>query len=322
MAKKTKQATEQEIKQTQSTGRKKRTRDGVVRDEILKHLNAVEKSYLELAKLINEAYHQQFYREKWGYETFDEYCRTELDMAYRSAINFVHIWDKVLELNLPHEEVEKLGWTKMKDLVNVMDDENYKEWIESAKTMSTRELTEAVRVSRRKDTTGAPSTTTMTFKMEESEARVVQDAIEEAKMLCDTDNAVVALEMICQDWLESKGATPKQADLQDHIKWLKKVYGVEIAVGEAAQLDVNKKPGSKKPKEPEPEPEVEPEAKQAQTAEEDELLEEAPAPRKKGKPKKKEPELTDGGFTDFGSDKTTEDESEPSIDDLLGLSDD
>jgi len=225
---KTTQRAEQEVAAGAST--KQAPRQEMVRKEILEAQHNIESGYLTLAKLLSESYHREYYAE-WGFKDFREYADAELGMHYRKAMYLVEIWDKVKSLNLSQAKVEKLGWTKMKDLAAILTAENAKEWMEKAAKMTSRELGEAVKVSRSPDRTAmgtVPHITTMKFSMGESEANIITEAIEEAKRLTSSDSAVVALEMICQEWLESKGVAPQRTSLDDHIKYLKRVYGVDI----------------------------------------------------------------------------------------------
>ena len=221
----------------------KQERSQVVRDAILQARDNIEHSYLDLAHNLYEAYHHEYYSDKWGYASWEEYCSKELDIQYRKSMYLVEIWDKVKSLNLPEKKVEALGWSRMKDLVSVITKENAKDWMEKADKMTSRELTEAVKVVRRSDKTGTklPTITTMTLRMSEAESSVITDAIEAAKRLCETENAVVALEMVCQDWLEEKGQQPERAGLEDHIKFLQEVYGVTISYVGADSTEKEKK---------------------------------------------------------------------------------
>lgn len=205
-------------------------REQVVRDSILEKYKQIETGYVDLAQLMSEAYHREYYM-KWGFKDFREFCDAELGMHYRKALYLVDIWDKVKSLNLSRAKVEKLGWTKMKDIAQVVTAENAAEWMEKAVKMTSRELNEAVKVSRSPDRAAGgtvPHITTMNLKMSEAETRVIMEAIEEAKKLTNSDNTVVAVEMICQDWLESKGVAPQRTSLEDHVAWMQNVYGVDI----------------------------------------------------------------------------------------------
>ena len=122
--------------------------------------------------------------------------------------------------------------TKMKEISAVITEKNAKEWMKKAEKMSSRELAEAAKIVRKKDTkdSDVPSITTLTLRMTEAEANVILEAIEEAKSLCDSTNAVIALEMICQDWLTAKGVTPERTSLKDYIAYIEKLYGVKVSV--------------------------------------------------------------------------------------------
>jgi hypothetical protein len=236
-----------------------------VRQEILEANKLIEENYLRLAKLLSEAYHKDFYQE-WQFKDFREYCEAELDIQYRKAMYLVDIWDKVKSLNLSPAKVAKLGWSKMKDIASVMTKENAKDWMDKAEKMTTRDLTEAVKISRVQDASARgtiPHIVTMTFRMGESEHNVVSEALEECKKLCESESPVVALEMICQDWLEMKGVSPTRTSLDDRIKFLESAYGVDITY----------------------KPKVAPEvaAEEAATAETEKVLEKA---EKKGKARK------------------------------------
>jgi hypothetical protein len=228
----TKQKQEEKAKVAAEVGvsTKQAPREVTVREGILEKYKQIETGYIDLAQLMSEAYHREYHL-KWGFKDFREFCDSELGMHYRKALYLVDIWDKVKTLNLSRAKVEKLGWTKMKDIAQVVTAENAKEWMDKAEKMTTREVSEAVKVSRSPDRTATgtvPHITTMTLKMSEAETRVVMEAVEEAKKMTQSDNTVVALEMICQDWLEAKGVAPERTTLEDHVAWLQTAYGVDI----------------------------------------------------------------------------------------------
>jgi len=285
MAKKT--VVEQQAAQASSTGAVAKSavkveRQALVRDLILETQKNIETGYIDLAKLLSEAYHKEFYT-TWGFSTFEEYCVAELDVQYRKAMYFVEIWDKVKSLNLPQGKVAKLGWTKMKDIVAVISEENAKEWLEKAEKMSSRELTEAVKIVRLKDTKGTtvPVVTKMVLMMSEAEATIVLEAIEEAKKLCNSDNVVVALEMICQDWLADKGVQPERTTLERQIDYLERMYGVQLTVkAQKKKVSERESSGAKAAEV------VEKASKKKGSSSIDDLLEEADGPEPKSTTRK------------------------------------
>jgi hypothetical protein len=235
MAKAQESKTKAEVK-TAAEG-KVTARAAKVRKAILEKRDNIEHGFIDFAQLLSEAYHKEFHLQ-WGYETWEEYCNSELDVHYRKAMYYVDIWDKVKQLELPKKDVVKLGWTKMKDLAAVITEENAKEWMKKAKKMTSRELTEAVKKVRRKDTTGVdlPTMTTWSLKMTEAEVNVITEATETAKKMVGNDNTVTALELICQDWMLDKGVSPERTAIEDHIAFLENAYGGKVTYKPAKEV--------------------------------------------------------------------------------------
>jgi len=231
------QTTRSKGKSVSATGKaqkstQKQKRHELVRAKILEIDGALDKTFLNLSQLLSESYHKE-YPELWGYEEgpagFREFCDDELNVGYRKSMYMVDIWDKVVEYKLDKRKVAALGWTKMKDIATVITEKNAKEWLEKAKEMSTREVSEAVKISRKPDGgDGVPSIVTMKFQMGDSEANIVTDALSEAKKLLNTTNDTNALEYICQEWMGDSGVTPERSSLADHINFVEKTFGVKV----------------------------------------------------------------------------------------------
>ena len=212
-------------------------RQKAVRAQLILVSKDIETGYLTMAQLLNEAFHKEYHKE-WGYDSFSDYAEKELEVEYRKARYLLDIWETIKGLDLPKEklvEIAKLGWTKVKDLAAVITKKNAEKLLKQAKSMSSRELTESVKVMRKTGGSNlpkTPSTLKITFTLGESEHNIVMQALEEAKKLSNSDNAAVGLEMICQDWMTDKGAKPEITHLEDHIKYLEKIYPVEISFKE------------------------------------------------------------------------------------------
>lgn len=292
---------------------KKLPRAETVRQEILEAHKTIEVSYVDLAKLLSEAYHKEFFRE-WGFTDFKEYCETEVGTQYRKAMYLVDVADCVKKHGLSTAKIAKLGWTKMKDLAAVITEDNAKEWMDKAEKLSTRDLAEQVKIHRKEEggaRGAAPSLTTMKFTMGEAEANVITEAIEEAKKLLEggdsSQQSVLALEMICQDWLEMKGTTPTRSSLSNHVKYLERVYGVKLTITK----------GKAKVKEVEEEPEEE----EAPVKAKGKAKKEEPvkAPTKKGKKVETPPAKAKGKKKVEDDDDDDGEEGDQDINSLLGI---
>lgn len=258
-------ATGKAVKATQ-----KQKRHELVMAKILEIDDRLETSYLNLSQLLSETYHKE-YPELWGYEEgpqgFRDFCDAKLSVGYRKSMYMIDIWDKVIKFRLDKKKVAALGWTKMKDIVTVINAKNAAKWLEKAKKMSSREVTEACKISKRPDSgKDVPSIVSMKFQMGESEANIVTDALSEAKKLLNTTNDTNALEYICQEWMGTAGVTPERASLADHIKGLEVAFGVNITT----KVDKKKQAAMKKAKK-EAEAEEEAAAETAEAGEGDEV---------------------------------------------------
>jgi hypothetical protein len=196
----------------------------VLRKVILDLRNGLERGYLKLSKLLSEVRHKQLYV-KWGFATFADYLDKELGFHERKAEHLIKIWDKVKGFNLDEERIKKIGWTKMRQVVPLLTEKNSKDLINKAEKLSARDLDEKIKSLRAVEKT--PSQIILKLPLEDSQYRIVTDSIEEAKKLT-RQSASLALEMICQDWMENQGARPELANLGDHLKYLEKVYQVKL----------------------------------------------------------------------------------------------
>jgi len=217
--------------ETKAKGKVAQKAATLVRKKILDAQKAKESSALVLAELLSEAYHKEYFIQ-WGFDEWPDYCDQELDVHYRKAMYMVDIWDKLVEFDLDPKEAAKLGWTKMKEISSIITKRNAEGLMQKAGEMSSREFTEKVvkKVRQARGTDRKPITTSMKLVLNEDEASVILEAIKEAKKLTESDNDVVALEMICQDWMEDKGAVPEATSLEARITFMEKAYGVKLEV--------------------------------------------------------------------------------------------
>lgn len=245
----------------QSTGKKAQSHADRLREEIPELMEAVDKNYLEAAEKLSEVWHKGYYAKPYGYEKFDHYCEAELPWKARSAKYLIDVFDKANLLNLPKDRITKIGWTKMKEIVAILSKEMAEdvidEWLTFAENNKTVDVISEVKKHRRRTRTstsdGKDEGGQMVWKlrMNESEANILTDGLNEAKALCGSTNDVVALEMIVQDWMEMKGNRPSRATVEDAIQYLENAYGIIVEGyrnrGEALEGDSPKNVSSDKP---------------------------------------------------------------------------
>lgn len=172
------------------------------------------------------------------YATFKEYVETEIGMKYRRAAYWIKIYNKIIDNGIEWAKVKHIGWTKLKELVDVLTPDNTDHWVKIASENTTLNLIELVKsalANEQKKLAGseegdekAKVTTTMTFKVHEEQRKTIELAIDKAKQDGQTDVASVAIEYICADYIAGN-AKPvwqrlKDMGIDDAVKALDKAF--------------------------------------------------------------------------------------------------
>lgn len=148
-----------------------------------------------------------------GYENFRAYVEAECAIEYRKAMYLIAIYNGLVESGVPWSEVGHLGWTKLKELASILDQDNVKDWVAVAENMTVLQLIEHIKQSKQAGSAQAsdaapvaPSTlTTLTFKLHTDQKKTVREAIDKCKSLMNTEFDAVAIEHICLDYLAGDG---------------------------------------------------------------------------------------------------------------------
>ena len=148
------------------------------------------------------------------YSTFREFVEKGHGIGYRKANYFVSIYNYLAESKVPWAKFSGLGWTKVKEIASVVNNDNVDQWVKIATEQNTLTLIETV-ANYKKSLAGkaiedqsAKAVTTMTFKCHEGQKEVIEAAIAKAKADSGTDVATLALENICGDYIA--GTTQSQ----------------------------------------------------------------------------------------------------------------
>jgi hypothetical protein len=209
-----------------------------VRQEIIAAATAIDESYQKLAQLLHETYDNGYYI-RWGFENFKEYCEDELGVQYRKARYLVSIAEVLKDLGVVWEEVEGIGWTKMRTLIPMLKEQGVGDWLELAKQYSVKELETLVKDSKAGfdiDATGGDKIVTMTFKMTPESSEIVNEALDTAKKIAETNDNVLALEQMSYDYVMGQGADPEKMTLESLVSFAERNYGVEIQVVDRADV--------------------------------------------------------------------------------------
>ena len=158
--------------------------------------------------------------------TFRSFIEDNFGIHYRKAMYLVKIYDGLVEAEIPWHKVSGLGWTKLKELADILTQENVDEWVAIAAGMTTLNLIAAVKAYKlaqagglTTDGTTDPDTSgvsTITFKVHPDQKETIKEAVDQAMEDSDTEFKGVALEAICMNFLAG-GSTkdaPKPLSLQ------------------------------------------------------------------------------------------------------------
>lgn len=166
------------------------------------------------------------------YASFREYVEKEVGMHYRKATYWSAIYNHLAESKVPWEKVKGIGWTKLKEIAEVLTVDNVDEWVKIAQSQTTLQLIETVKASKQKDNPKAledqasKTVTTITFKVHEDQKETVKAAIAKAKDDSGTTVDTAALEFICLDFLggQSMADRLKKMGLEAALEAVEKAF--------------------------------------------------------------------------------------------------
>ncbi len=182
-----------------------------------KYSNESGLSYFKLGGILSTMQSEGWFMNK-GFDKFQHYVEQDVGIHYRRAMYFIKIYNNLLESGIDFEIVSKIGWAKLKDLVEILTPDNVDEWVEKANAMNVFSLQEAIKQFTKGDSVDerTPSEkselTTLSFKLFEDQHEVVTEALEKAKHEQGTESKAVALENICMGYLsEAVGVAPSKS---------------------------------------------------------------------------------------------------------------
>jgi hypothetical protein len=213
-----------------------------VRERIQKEKTNIEKGYMALAQLLHEAWENSYFI-RWHYESFREYCQKELGIQYRRAKYYVAIADAVKKLGVDWEEVEGIGWTKMRVLLPIFREEmeDHQGWMDLAKEYSVRELESMVKDQKQLGaeitSQGEEKVVTLKFNLTQEQANIIQSALEKAMEAVESDSSVLGLEQMAYDYVMRSDDDPSMMPLPNLLGWVERVYGVKLEIKGSQDLE-------------------------------------------------------------------------------------
>lgn len=202
-----------------------------VRAKALTLRGSMDKTAIDLAEVLHIIYHKEQWRD-FGFDSFEKYTESELDVGYRSAMASIQIISKMKEHGISMARARELGWGKMRALLPHLTSKNAESLLEMADGQSVR----GIKTKLIEDGTIVPKEAPETHKFiadcSAAEAAVILDAIDAAKKRLGTESVSSALEYITQEWAMANEGDASQTSLQDIINFCERNYGVTLVVKE------------------------------------------------------------------------------------------
>lgn len=122
-------------------------------------VKSINQGYMELAEIlhtvwatpINNEEHNACVTVAWGYDGYVPWAEEELGLHKRKAERLKAIWHHLhvtlggkLDRRI-RKRIIALGWTKVRELIRVIDADNAEQWVEVAENLNYNELCEIIR---------------------------------------------------------------------------------------------------------------------------------------------------------------------------------
>jgi hypothetical protein len=152
---------------------------------------------------------------EYGFQDFKAWVEAEHGIKYRKAHYLAAIYEYVIEFKLDWAKIQKLGWTKLKTLLNpatqLVTQANMDEWIEKAENMTVLQLEDYIKAKTSDgqnaiETDAGKTVTTLTFKLHTDQKETIREALEKAKEMSGTQVDTVALQLIATEFLGKPSA--------------------------------------------------------------------------------------------------------------------
>jgi hypothetical protein len=190
-----------------------------LRQKVVNLRDVMNSSRWDLAEVLSEIRGNQIYHH-WGYSAWDTYIENEIGLTGRTVMYLTSMYDWFVlkvgpELTPEHLEqviarVKALGWTKSRLLVGIAVADNVDAWLDKAEKFTCSELEAITRsepsVKDKEKIDKEKLGVSKTFKFSAEQWKTVEQAIEIAATLSESDKSGHCMQLICQDFVATNMA--------------------------------------------------------------------------------------------------------------------
>lgn len=206
-----------------------------LRQRVKSLADQAEQTYWDLAMALEEVHATSAYV-AWGYTGFKEYVEGELDFGIRKTQYFIGLaqWFKTLN-KATQEWVARLGWSKAKELVGKVTNENAAEWKKKLENKTVTEIKDMLKDAGGDDggdSSGesseggtAEKASRKSFSLFPEQMDNVDAALKKAIEISKSDKEGHNLDLICTDFLATNAAYD---DVREYLKKVESVTGIKL----------------------------------------------------------------------------------------------
>jgi hypothetical protein len=163
----------------------------------------IEGKFWELGEVLYVIFNKQYYVDA-GYHDWREFCNDVLDIKWRTATYLKDIYGKFSPLDVEEADRKGIGWSKLKELLPVVNASNVAYWLDVAKEKkaSVHVLNNMVKFALGKITKEEADKVpqVVAFRLYEEQVQNVERALEISRKLTGSDSRSYQLEMICAEF--------------------------------------------------------------------------------------------------------------------------
>lgn len=216
-----------------------------IRQRVIDARRQTDSAYWELSEALFEVYQNSFYV-NWGYQSWAQYVDNELQVAPRKAAYLVAIQESFGKLSDGVKDwVKELGWSKSKELVGLVTNDNVDDMKELVDGKTLREITEIAKDLKNggngklDETNGddddietidvepvvKEQTFTHKFTLFEEQHENVNQALTVAGEMANSDKSGHLLDLICTEFLATNGQV---SNLDEYLAKVERITGMTL----------------------------------------------------------------------------------------------
>jgi hypothetical protein len=186
------------------------------REELLDYLfslkNKIGECYVKMGAVLHKIQKNGIYLD-WNYTSFTNFVEEEVNFSQRKAHYLTNIWENIrVELNADTNDINKIDWSKTKEIARVEDTNKREEILNQAienkeseddDDYTVDDIKQKVKKANSDGDVDVKKTKRMHFNLYPEQRKTVNNAIKQASEEADSEKRNHLLEMICMHYLSS-----------------------------------------------------------------------------------------------------------------------